>query len=68
MCFSATVFVPQVDRLSREQLPLVEQLGEQLRGMYPFTHTFAISARHGHGVPELREFLLQQCVPRLPYL
>ena len=53
----------QVDRLSQEQLPALEQLGEQLRGMYPFAHTFAISARHGHGVPELRDFLLQQCAP-----
>ena len=56
----------QVDRLSSQQLPALEQLGAQLRGMYPFGHTFALSARHGTGVPQLREFLLAQCVLTLP--
>ena len=47
-------------------MPALEQLSEQLRGMYPFGRTFAISARHGNGVPQLREFLLAQCASGPP--
>lgn len=51
----------QIDRLTKEQRPLLDELREKLCSVYPFTDTFCISAKHRTGVADLREYLLSRC-------
>ena len=50
----------QVDLLSKEQgVPLL-QLRDRFLQMFPFQDVFCISARHGAGVQELKQYLLER--------
>ncbi len=51
----------QIDRLTKEQRPLLDELREHLCSIYPFSDTFCISAKHRTGVADLREYLLSRC-------
>lgn len=55
----------QVDRLRREQQGDLQRLAERMRGVLAFEQTFCISARHGTGVPELRQHLLFRCIDQI---
>lgn len=50
----------QVDLLSKEQgVPLL-QLRDRFMQLFPFQDVFCISARHGAGVQELKQYLLER--------
>lgn len=50
----------QVDLLSKEQgVPLL-QLRDRFLQLFPFQDVFCISARHGAGVQELKQHLLER--------
>ena len=51
----------QIDRLTKEERPMLDRLREHLCSIYPFQETFCISAKHGVGMTELREYLVSRC-------
>jgi hypothetical protein len=51
----------QIDRLGKEHHGALDRLDEGFRRIMPFEATFPLSARHGHGVAQLREHLLSRC-------
>ncbi len=51
----------QVDLLSSEQgLPL-KHLRDRFLQLFPFEEVFCVSARHGTGVQELKQYLVKRC-------
>jgi GTPase Era involved in 16S rRNA processing len=56
----------QIDRLTKEQRPMLGQLQEHLHSIYPFQETFCISAKHGVGMTRLRQYLLSRCALSWP--
>ncbi|CAL8472100.1 g11642 [Coccomyxa elongata] len=59
----AVLLLNKIDRLTKEQRPLLDQLREHLCSIYPFSDTFCISAKHRTGVADLREYLLSRSMP-----
>ncbi|BDA47463.1 probable GTPase Era at C-terminar half [Coccomyxa sp. Obi] len=59
----AVLLLNKIDRLTKEQRPLLDLLREHLCSIYPFKDTFRISAKHRTGVAELREYLLSRSIP-----
>ena len=50
----------QVDLLSKEQGQPLLHLRDRFLQLFPFQDIFCMSARHGAGVPELKQYLLDK--------
>ena len=51
----------QVDLLSPEHSLPLQHLRDRFLQLFPFEEVFCVSARHGAGVQELKQYLLKRC-------